>query len=59
MTGFPKRYALVYVKPYYLKLGPYLDVPGAALGLETAMPEAGPRQAWPGLAILTTGVSCG
>ena len=59
MLGFSKRYAVVYVKPSYLKLGPCLDVPWAALGLETAMPEAAPRQAWPGLAIHTTGVSCG
>ena len=35
---FSKRYALVYVKRYYLKLGPYWDGPGAAQGMGTVTP---------------------
>ena len=37
-TTFSKRYALVYVKRYYLKLGPCWDGPGAAPGIGTVMP---------------------
>jgi hypothetical protein len=38
-TTFAKRYALVYVKRYYLKLGPCWDAPRTAQGVGTFMPE--------------------
>ena len=37
-TTFSKRYALAYVKRYYLKLGPCWDGPRAAQGIGTVMP---------------------
>ena len=58
-TTFPKRYALVYVKRYYLKLGPCWDGPGLAQGVGAVFARAAPCRAESGMATHRPMLPCG
>ena len=60
-TTFPKRYALVYVyvKQYYLQLGPCWDGPGLAQGVGAVFARAAPCRPESGMATHRPMLPCG